>query len=149
MTARSDFDDQEWEQISEAPVTAGMIVLTAEHGGTFRETWALSHAYVDARKQHGQSELLDDIAGGKPKFDRHKFHSEQELRDGGLKLVSDAAATIDKKATPEEADAYRKFVLQVAQRVAEAHKEHGQQISPGEQAALDEVRKSLEAAAAS
>jgi len=37
MTARSDFDDQEWEQISEAPVTAGMIVLTAEHGGTFRE----------------------------------------------------------------------------------------------------------------
>jgi len=55
MTARSDFDDQEWEQISEAPVTAGMIVLTAEHGGTFRETWALSHAYVDARKEHGRA----------------------------------------------------------------------------------------------
>ena len=63
--------------------------------------------------------------------------------------MSDAAATVDRKATPEEAAAYRNFVLQVAQRVAEAHKEHGQQISPGEQAALDEVRKSLEAAAAS
>lgn len=40
-----------------------MIVLTAAHGGTFRETIAMSEAYAEARAEHGESELLDEIAG--------------------------------------------------------------------------------------
>ena len=33
----------------EAPPTAGMIVITAAHGGTFRETIAMTKAYTEAR----------------------------------------------------------------------------------------------------
>ena len=33
MTAKSDFTEEEWKLVSEGPVTAGMIVLTAQQPG--------------------------------------------------------------------------------------------------------------------
>ena len=58
--------------------------------------------------------------------------------------MSDAAAALRAKATPEETAAYRDFVLTAASKVAAAHKEDGVEVSPKEQAALDEVRTRLE-----
>jgi hypothetical protein len=143
MTTKTDFTDEEWQQIVEAPMTAGLIVLTAASGGTFRETFALARAYGDAREKHGQSELLDEIVSTRPEFDRHRLGSSEELRDNGLQQLSSAAELLRAKATPEELAAYREFVLTVASHVAEAHKEEGQAVSPPEQAALDEVRARL------
>ena len=40
--------------------------------------------------------------------------------------------------------AYRGFVLTAASKVASAHKEEGVEVSPAEQAALDEIRRRLE-----
>ena len=37
-------------------------VLTADGGGSSRETWALAKSYAEARKQPGQSQLLDELA---------------------------------------------------------------------------------------
>ena len=122
-----------------------MIVLTADSGGTFRETFALARAYTDARKEHGESELLDELVSAKPEYDRHRYGSTEELHDKGLQDIGNAVSLLRAKATPEETDAYRKFVLTVASNVAAAHKEQGQQVSPKEQAALDEVRAKLEA----
>ena len=144
MTTKSDFQPEEWDLILEAPMTAGMIVITAAGGGTFRETLALARAYTDTRKEHGASELLDEIVSTRPEFDRHKFGSSAELHEKGLQQVSDAAAALRAKATPEEAAAYREFVLNAASKVAAAHKEDGVEVSPPEQAALDEVRTRLE-----
>ncbi len=144
MTTKSDFQPEEWDLILEAPMTAGMIVITAAGGGTFRETFALARAYTDARKEHGASELLDEIVSTRPEFDRHKFGSSEELHEKGLQQVSDAAAALRAKATPEETAAYRDFVLTAASKVAAAHKEDGVEVSPKEQAALDEVRTRLE-----
>ena len=59
MTTKAAFSPEEWETVLEGPSTAGMIVLTAAHGGTFRETIAMSKAYAEARAEHGESELLD------------------------------------------------------------------------------------------
>ena len=144
MTGKSEFSPEEWDQILEAPMTAGMIVITASGGGTFRETFALARAFTDARKEHGASELLDEVVSTKPEFDRHKFGSSEELRDKGLQQIGDAAALLREKAAPEELDAYRGFVLTAASKVAAAHKEAGAEVSPGEQAALDEIRGRLE-----
>jgi hypothetical protein len=139
MTAKGEFGADEWKLIQEGPLTAGMIVLTAEGGGTIRETFALARAYADAREQHGESELLDEIVSATPKFDRHRYKSSQELREEGLQRLGDAVALLRAKATPEELGDYREFVLAVASKVATAHKEHGQEMSPSERAALDEV----------
>ena len=143
MTTKNEFDAEQWKLVAEGPVTAGMIVLGAEGGGTFRETFALARAYADARKQHGESELLDEIVSAKPEFDRHRYKTKEELHEQGIERIGEAVALLGDKATPEELADYKEFVVNLASTVASAHKEHGQQISPAEQAALDEIRARL------
>jgi hypothetical protein len=62
MTTKAAFSPEEWETVLQGPPTAGTIVITAAHGGTFRETIAMAKAYTEARTEHGESELLDEIA---------------------------------------------------------------------------------------
>jgi hypothetical protein len=148
MTTKADFDQQEWDLIAEGPGTAAMIVIRAEGGGTFRETIALAHAYADARKQHGQSELLDEIVASRPQFDRHRYRTTADLRGEGLARIGQAVAVLHEKSTPREVSDYGSFLLTLAEAVAAAHAEHGQDISPAEQAALDEIRARIDAAKA-
>ena len=87
MTTKSDFSTEEWQEILEAPPSAGMIVVTAQHGGTLRETIAMAKAYMEARQQHGKSELLDEIVAAKPERDHTHYHSPEELKQEGLEHV--------------------------------------------------------------
>ena len=144
MTAQSEYTPDEWHLLLEAPVTAGLLVVTAASGGTFRETFAIARAYAEAHEEHDEGELLGEILREKPKFDRHRFASTEELQEKGLQEVADTAALLRAKATSDELAAYQAFVLAVASRVAAAHKEQGEEVSPAEQAALDEVRARLE-----
>jgi hypothetical protein len=143
VTGKSAFSEEEWKAILEAPSIAGMIVLTAESGGSFRESFALAKAYAEARQQHGEGELLDEVVSAKPQFDRHRYGSTEALESEGPQRLREAVVALESKATPEEVEAYRGFVVSVARRVAEAHKEHGEQIGPGEQAALERIGESL------
>jgi hypothetical protein len=143
MTGKADFTEDEWGTIVGAPLAAGMMVITASGGGTWRETFAFARAWTDARGQHGASPLLDDIVAEKPTLDRHRYGNEEELRTKTREQLTAARALLAEKATPEELDAYRAFVLDAAGRVAAAHKEGGQPVSPEEQAALDEIRDRL------
>jgi hypothetical protein len=143
MTTKTAFSPEEWKLVLEGPPTAGMIVLTAAHGGTFRETIAMSKAYAEARAQHGESELLDEIVSAKPQVDHTRYHSPAELRSSGLAHLRDAVALLGGKATTEELDDYRGFVLTVATRVAAAHREHGQSVSPAEAEAIQEITAAL------
>lgn len=143
MTEKSAFTEEEWQALLEAPPLAGMLVLTAEHGGSFRETFALAKAYAEARQRQGSNELLDEIVSVKPQFERKRYGSDEELREAGLQRMRDAAAALESKATPEDAEAYRGFVLGLGTRVAEAHHEGGEAVSPAEQSALDEIASTL------
>jgi hypothetical protein len=146
MTGKADFTDAEWEQIIEAPTSAGLLVVMAERGGTFRETFSMAKAYNDARQQHGASELLDAVVSTRPKVDRHAGGSPEELKERSLAHVRDAVATIEHKATPEELEDYRRFVLTLAEDVAEAHREHGVAVSDRERATIAEIAQALGAA---
>jgi hypothetical protein len=141
MTAKADFTEEEWNVVREGPAAAGVLVLMAQGGGSFRETWALAKSYAEARKQPGQSQLLDELASEKPDVERHSTREEQESR--GLKGLSEAIALLEQKATPEEVEGYRTFVLAVARKVAEAHEEEGQPISTAEQEAIDKVASTM------
>ncbi len=143
MTTKAAFAPEEWQVVLEGPPTAGMIVVTAAHGGTFRETFAMSKAYTEARAEHGESELLDEIVSAKPKVDHTHYHSPEELRDNGLEHIRDAMALLESKATAEERDDYRHFVLALADKVASAHREHGQAVSPAEAAAIQQITAAL------
>src|ERR1700733_7140263 len=100
MTSKSDFTSEEWKLILEAPPSAGMIVVTAQRGGSFRETIAMAKAYVEARQQHGESELLDEIVSAKPERDHSHYHSQEELREHGLQSLRDSVVLLKTKATP-------------------------------------------------
>jgi hypothetical protein len=109
----------------------------------FRETLALSKAYAEARAQHGESELLDEIVAAKPQADHTRYRSPEELRENGLQHLRDAVALLESKATAEEVDGYRRFVLNLANKVAAAHREGGQSVSPAEADAIDEIAAAL------
>ena len=141
MTGKADFTSEEWDLIREGPPTAGMVALTADKGGTFRETWALAKAYTEARKEHGESELLDTLVAEKP--DVKRYSSSQELDDVGLSRLTEAVNLLGQKANNAEVAAYKKFVMQVAEGVAEAHKEHGAEVSDAERAAIEKIASAL------
>jgi hypothetical protein len=143
MTGKADFTPEEWELILEGPPSAGMIVVTAQRGGSFRETIAMAKAYVEARKAHGVSELLDEIVAAKPERDHTRYHSVGELTQHGLQHLRDAVEVLDRKATAEEAGDYRRFVLTLADRVANAHREGGVSVSDAERAAIDQIAAAL------
>jgi hypothetical protein len=143
MTSKSDFTAEEWQLVLEAPPSAGLIVVTAQRGGSFRETVAMAKAYVEARQQHGKSQLLDDIVAAKPERDHTHYHSADELKQAGLQHLRDSVALLEKKATPAEVDEYRSFIVTLTHKVAAAHREHGQEVSASEQAAIDEITEAL------
>ncbi len=143
MTAKADFTPEEWEVVLHGPPTAGMIVITAQRGGTIRETYAIAKAYVEAREQHGGGELIDEIVATKPQIDHTRYRSAEELKENGLKHLSEAVELLDAKAKPDEVDGYRRFVITLAEKVANAHREGGTSVSEAEQAAIDEISASL------
>ncbi len=143
MTAKQDFTPEEWEQILEGPPSAGMLVITAQRGGMWRETVSMAKTYADARQQHGQSELLDAIVAAKPKLDHTRYHSKEELEERSLTHLRDAVALLEAKATAQELDEYRRFVVNLATRVAGAHEEHGAAVSDAEQKAIDSVAEAV------
>lgn len=143
MTAKADFTEQEWDAVLEGPPSAGMIVVTASKGGTFRETFAIGKAYAEARQQHGASQLLDEIVSAKPEVDHTRYHSIEELREHGLRHIRDAIAVLEQKAAPDEVEDYRRFVLSLAERVAAAHREDGMTVSGPEQAAVQQITQAL------
>lgn len=144
MTSKADFNAEEWSLLAEAPALAGILVATAERGGMLRESFSIAGAYSDARKQEGP-ELLDELVSSPPGIDPRRYSSREELRSDIPQRLREAIASLEAKATPEEADAYRGFVVDVAKRVAESHKEGGfigiggRPISDSERATLDEI----------
>lgn len=143
MTTKAAFSPEEWDAVLEGPPSAGMIVAAAARGGTIRESVALSRAYIEARAQHGESELLDEIVAAKPEVKLARYHSAAELRDSGLAHIRGAAALLATKASPEELDGYRRFVLALADKVAAAHREGGAGVSPAEAEAVEEIATAL------
>jgi hypothetical protein len=141
MATKEDFSPEEWEAISDGPVYAGMMIITASRGGSFRETFSMSKTWAEARQRQGESELLDAVVAEKPKLE-DKPGSAIELHNAGIQMLQQAVQSIEAKS-PDELDAYRSFVTGLAQRVAEAHEEHGEKVSSGERSVLDEISEAL------
>jgi hypothetical protein len=149
MTVKADFSPEDWDVIAEGPPTAGMIVSTAQRGGTFREAIAMGKAYSEARREHGASALLDELVSGRPEMQKPHARTPEELREQGLGRIREAVRLLEQKATPAEVEDYRRFVISLANRVAAAKSEGGDQAaSEAEAAAIGEITRALGPAAA-
>jgi hypothetical protein len=150
MTRKADFNAEEWSTVVDGPLYAGMRVISADRGGSLRESLAMGRVYQEARAHHGDSELLDELVKSPPSIDADR------LREAGGNIAAvasqqlrDAIGILQAKATPSEVDAYKRFVMTLAQAVASAHKEGGflgiggKEISDAENQVLDEISTAL------
>lgn len=155
MTTKADFNADEWSTIAEAPLLAGMHVVGAGRGGTIRESLAIGRVYAEARRAPGESELVDQLVASPPSVDPQRLAGGADIAAISRERLSEALRLLAEKASPEDVDAYKGFVLNLGRAAAEAHKEGGfigiggKQVSDEEQAALDEIATVLQAAAGS
>ncbi|MCW2953554.1 MAG: hypothetical protein JWQ48_2724 [Conexibacter sp.] len=145
MTTRAAFNAEEWARIATAPVLTGMLVISAERGGTIRESVSMARAYQEAREHH-PTELLGELIATPPAIEQGSApRTFDDLRREVPARLGAAIALLAERATPEEVADYKRFVYRVAETVARAHKEGGvlgiggKEISPREQAVLDEL----------
>ena len=143
MTEKAAFNAEEWEKLVEAPALVALRVIAADRGGTIRESLSLGRAYAAARSDG--SGLFEEIVSSAPQVDPSGLKDPGALPRRAESAVREALALLEQKATPEEVEAYRDFLLRVAETVARAHKEGGflgiggKEISEQEQTALDEI----------
>ena len=145
MARKADFNADEWSTVVEGPLLAGTRVVAADRGGTIRESLAMGKVYQHARQSQGQNELLDDLVASPPGIDPARLQAGGDPAAAASEGLRKAVALVSEKGSPEDAEAYKRFVVEVARAAAEAHKEGGfigiggKQISEAEQAALDEI----------
>ena len=149
MTTKAEFNAEEWERVLQGPAIAGLMVVSAQRGGTIREGMEMAKVYKEAREQHAGGDLLGEIVSSPPTLDSRQFESAEQLRSEGAQRIRDSVALLEVKASPEEVDAYKRFVLSVAERAAERTKSGGvlgiggERVSDAERAALDELAAAL------
>jgi hypothetical protein len=162
MTNKSEFTTDEWTLLRQAPPLAGLRVAVADHGGAYREVASIAEAYGDAHESwwappaaDRHVELTEQILAEGPAFDRARFGSDPghlrapDIVAAALGALREAVSLLERKASAEELDHYAHFVLAMAHRVAQSHREGaflglgGQPVSDKEQAALDEIAQVL------
>ena len=152
MTTKSQFNAEEWERVAQAPALAALTVMLADRGGVIRESVALGKAYAEARQSAG-SELIEELVSSQPQIDPRSMGDPGRLREQLPERIRAGVRTVAERATPEEAEQYKSFILRVADVVARAAKEGGvlgiggKEVSEQEQAALDELQRELAGAA--
>jgi hypothetical protein len=142
MAGRADFTEQEWDALQKGAMGAGLLVSVSDRSffDTFKEAGALAKHLAGARQQN-ESELVRELAESRG-TGFGLTSSPQEIEGATLDALSSAMAALRAKA-PEEADAYRQFVLDVAESVAGAAG-GGEAAESG---ALEKIRSALAGAA--
>ncbi len=138
MASKADFNAEEWETLWKGVTGAGMLVSVADRDFTdsFGEASALAKRISEERVQ-GASELLRELAAGHG-TGFGLTASPQKVETETLEALRTAVATLTAKAA-DEVDGYRRFVLDVADAVAEA--KGG--VKPGETAAIEKITEAL------
>lgn len=166
MADKSNFTPEEWQLLLESMMTAGIAVSAADPSGLWgllKESFAGSSALAAAKTDPTTDPLIKAMV-----TDFATSQGRTIARDGlkgklsGLKppdvktkcmeTLGQAAAVVDAKA-PDDAAAFKAWLRQISQHVAEAASEGGwlgiggTQVSAAEKATLDEISGALRLAA--
>jgi hypothetical protein len=137
MATKSDFTEQEWEQLHTGVTGAGLLVSLSDRSffDGFKEAGALARHIADARKS--ESVMIRDLAGTRGTGFRLRDRPDEIERET-MEALRSAVSVLQAKA-PEELDAYRTFVLDVAESVGAAA--GGGEAA--ERGAIDKIRSAL------
>jgi hypothetical protein len=154
MGVKESFTDAEWKNLQELPYAVGMVVIFASPSGPwgiYQESKELFQEPFKLASQSGSSGLVSALAVElqprakdimKEQQEAIKHSSPEAFKIKTLDNCKSAASALS-KTTAEEAAAYKRWLLDLGQKVAEAAKEHGVSVTPEEQAALREISTAL------
>ena len=118
MAQKSDFSEQEWEQLRKGATGAGLLVSVSDRSffDSFKEAGSLAKHLAGGRSDESQlvRELSSERASG---FGVRT--SAAEVESETLEALRGAMSILQAKA-PDEVEAYRAFVLELADRVGRA-----------------------------
>jgi hypothetical protein len=167
MADKSNFTPDEWQLLLESMMMAGIAVSAADPSGLwgllkegFAESSALAAAKTDPATKPLIKAVVDDFLtsqghtiardGMKGKLSGLK---PPEIKAKCIETLGQAGAVVDAKA-PDDAAAFKAWLRQISQHVAEAASEGGSwfglggtQVSEAEKATLDEISGALRLAA--
>jgi hypothetical protein len=159
MTTKEAFTDEEWARLERAPIVAGMAISLADPGGPIeavKESMATLKTVLEAAESGGGAELVDAVADSAAAKSKQRQNPLGDFKPRGAlageEILEELRAVnelVKEKATPEEAAAFREWLLTAAKRSAEAAKEGGflgfkaERVSEGEQKMLDKLGEAL------
>ena len=85
-----------------------------------------------------ESELIEQLVASPPRLDPASLGPADHAREQLPERIREAVGTVEEKATPDEVEQYRGFILGVADVVA-----HTNKVSEQEQAVLDQLAGEL------
>jgi len=158
VTTKDAFSDEEWVRVRRAPFVAGMAISLADPGGPFevaRETMATLRS---ATNPPSREQLLAEIALELQGMTQQKQNPLSDFKPAkgsnpGAQVLEELRAVcgiVQAKASPEEYDAVRRWLVTTAEAAAAAAKEGGfmgfgaVQVSEGEQRMLEQLRTELD-----
>jgi hypothetical protein len=144
-----DFTPDEWMTMQRATIAAGVTVAMSEGGGDDlnEEMFALMQALRGASSGH-PNQLVRELAGTRFSTGLQPGMTGPEYEAGALEAIRSAVAAVGTKA-PADLPAYRVFLVELAEMVANAHKEGGFagiggiRVTAAEAAAIDKVRQAV------
>ena len=119
MSPKETFTNEEWQALQKGVTGAGLLVSVSDRGffDSFKEAASMAKELVEARRDT-ESEVVREIAQmGGTGFGLTSPPAEVETET--LEALRSSIATLQTKA-PHEVDAYRQFVIEVAETVAGA-----------------------------
>ncbi|HEX2503665.1 MAG TPA: hypothetical protein VHK00_06965 [Miltoncostaeaceae bacterium] len=156
MTTKADYTEEEWAALRRAPTVAGFAVSLSDPGGPIEMSKESIAALRAAGTPPGDQELLVAVSQDAlaQQQQRHNVMKEMDLkgataRDQIAEELRKVNEILTAKATPEEAGAFRQWLIDSAQATADAAKEGGfmgigaTRVSEGEQAMLTKLREIL------
>lgn len=160
MPLKDNFTPEQWTKVLSGPASAGSYVLVASPSGLtgiLAEAAALTKALLEGAKgssapllQAIYESLQPEALKEQPHLERRRFGNLGEAKHALLDEVRQALWLVHTKTTPQDIEAYKTYVLNVAQKVAGAAREGGflgfggEQISQTEKDALEQIRATLD-----
>jgi hypothetical protein len=137
MAAKADFTEDEWGDLQRGVTGAGLLVSTAHRDFTDSFGEASTVAKQLAAHRDSESQLVRDLSGTRG-TGFGLVASPKEVVEGTIKALGAAVTVLGEKA-PDELEAYRGLVLDVATAAAEA--KGG--VKDEETAAIERIRAAL------
>lgn len=155
MSTQRDYSAEEWLEVVSAPMLAGLLVITSDPAifGSMKESATIA-ATINEYGQSSETELIREIGramSGKDKPQMPDLPTKEGPAAVMKRLVEKchSAASIVEGKSPNEAEAFKLYLIDIAKRTAQSSREGGflgigsTRVSDQEKAAVAQLAEAL------